>query len=75
MPRVSVYVDLAEMFDDVNDDDLAAEVQRREKRKAPVGTKPTSDEILLDQIWRHYRGEDVPQCLSDYIWHKLGKCL
>lgn len=75
MPRVEVYVDGQDVLDELDDEALQAEVQRREKRKAPVGTEPTSDDMLLDQIWRHYRGEDVPQCLSEYIWRKIGKCL
>lgn len=29
----------------------------------------------LEQIWLHYRGKDVPQCLADYLWDTIGKAV
>ena len=76
MPYVSVHVDADEVLEDIDDDDLAKEVARREKLNAPGACAPVDDAWLLERIWMHYRGKaDTPECLREYIYRKLGRIL
>ena len=76
MPYVSVHVDAGEVLEEMDDDDLAKEIARHEKRKAPTGCAPVDDDWLLERIWQHYRGKsDTPDCLREYIYRKLGRII
>lgn len=76
MPYVSVHVDASEVLEDLDDEDIQKEVERRERTKAPVGCAATDERYLLEQIWMHYRNQaDVPYCLREYLWRVLGKAL
>jgi len=76
MPYVSVCVDPADVLDELSDEELQAEIARRDERMAPVGCAPETDDWLLQQIYDHYRlRSDAPRCLQEYIWRKLGKVI
>lgn len=76
MPYVSVHVDASEVLEDLDDEDLRKEIERREKRAAPVGSRPIEDRELLEQVWLHFRERgDAPYCLREYIHRTLGKVL
>jgi hypothetical protein len=76
MPYVNVHIDGQEVLDELDDDELQKEVAKRERKKAPTGCAPETDDWLLQQIYEHYRLHDnAPRCLSEYIWRKLGKVI
>ena len=76
MPYVSVHVDASEVLEDLDDEDIQKELERRERIKAPSGSRPVGDTQLLEQVWWHFRDRgDAPPCLREYIWRVLGKAL
>jgi hypothetical protein len=71
---VHVNIDPTEVLEDMDDDQLREELTRREKKI--FNAQHVEDErYLLEQIWLHYRGQDVPYCLREYVWRVLGKVI
>jgi hypothetical protein len=76
MPYVDVYVEPTEVLEDMSDEDVRAELERREAKNAPLGSCETTDRQLLERVWMHFRcAGDAPEALREYIWRVLGKCL
>lgn len=76
MPYVSVHVDAEDVLEELDDEEIRAEIARREKKGAPAGCCPIDDRALLERIWLHFRSSgDAPECLREYIWRVLGKAL
>lgn len=71
---VSVHVDLEDVLEDIDDDVLREFLANREK-KVMHGQLLEDERYLLEQIWLHYRGQEVPRCLSEYVWRVLGKAI
>lgn len=76
MPYVSVHIDASEVLEDLDDEDIQKEMERRERVKAPGGSRPVPDAELLEQVWRHFRDRgDAPPCLREYVWRVLGRVI
>lgn len=71
---VDVDVDPEDVLQELDDDKLREILAKREK-KVMHGQLVEDERYLLEQIWLHYRGTDVPHCLSEYLWRVLGKAL
>lgn len=74
MPYVTVHVDASETLEEMSDEALREEMERREK-KAMAGCEPETEAWLLQQIYEHFRSGGAPRCLREYIWRKLGRVL
>lgn len=61
---IDVDVDLSE----IDTEDLSEELESR-------GINAFKSNEALEQIWLHYRGKDVPKCLSDFLWNTIGKAI
>jgi hypothetical protein len=71
---VSVNVSADEILEEMDDDQLREILAKREK-KVMHGQLVEDERYLLEQIWLHYRGQDAPYCLREYVWRVLGKVL
>jgi len=70
---VSVNVDPEDVLEELDDAELREVLAKREKKTS--GQLVEDERYLLEQIWLHYRGQDVPYCLREYVWRVLGKAL
>jgi hypothetical protein len=74
MPYVEVFVDGSEVLNDLDEEALREELDRRARKKAPVGGHEISDKQLLEQTYWHFRDNaGAPECLREYIYRLLGK--
>jgi hypothetical protein len=71
---VSVNVDPEDVLEELDDAELREILAKREKKT--FHAQHIEDErYLLEQIWLHYRGQDAPYCLREYVWRVLGKII
>jgi hypothetical protein len=69
---VEVEVDASEIIGQVDEVVLEQELLRRDSHRQDVGT----DTVLLNEIYEVFRRRgDAPQCLSEYVYRKLGRIL
>jgi hypothetical protein len=74
----NVYIDAAEVFVDITDDELIEEVKSRGLINSldlnTVGVDADEMRLLLEQIWiRRRQGEDYQALLDQFIYMGLGK--
>ncbi len=74
----NVYIDAAEVFVDITDDELMEEVKNRGLINSldlnTVGVDADEMRLLLEQIWiRRRQGEDYQALLDQFIYMGLGK--
>jgi hypothetical protein len=74
----NVYIDAADVFVDITDDELMEEVKNRGLINSldlnTVGVDADEMRLLLEQIWiRRRQGEDYQALLDQFIYMGLGK--
>jgi hypothetical protein len=78
---VRVYVEAEDVLDDMSDEQLRRELERREAKKLAEkhGQKPIAREAmlhdLLEQVMREFRGRAAPEALRSYIYETTGRIL
>jgi hypothetical protein len=76
MPYVNVHVDLDDVLDDLSDDDLIEELERRRSDYNTNGIDADAMRGLLETIWLNRRnGKDYQAELDALIYGVLGKVI
>lgn len=78
MPHLYVHVDLSDVFDEFPLEEIEKEVERRKARKAERqgAQQVVTTELLLQRVYEHFkRSGDAPECVREYLWDVLGKCV
>ena len=76
MPNVSVWVDAEDVLEDLDDDELRAELERRTaKDQRAAGAPQVSEKQLLERAYYELRGKCESPALRDYMHLKLGRIL
>lgn len=65
---VDVTIDVEDVIEEIADEDLIAELQRR-------NNSPGSGVSLLTIFEEFQRRGDAPQCLKDYLYAVIGRVL
>lgn len=65
---VDVTIDVDDIIEEIETDDLIAELQRRNR-------DPSSRVNLLTIFEEFQRRGDAPQCLKDFLYDALGRIL
>ncbi len=77
MPYIEVFVDSEDVFEEMTNAELLAELAKRNAMpKAPeIAPGGITDEQLLEQVWCEMRGTPASPALREYIWRVLGRVL
>lgn len=76
MPYVSTYIEIDDVLDEIDTDDLVAELERRGRDYNTYGVDADEMRRVLESIWLKRRmNQDYQSELNQLIYGVLGKVL